>query len=67
VWSACGAPGRTFEAHVLWVGEVHRPGAARLLHRLPRPRLSGTVRLDWAALDVWFEENEQVFEHPYNP
>ena len=26
-----------------------------------------TVRFDWAALDAWFEEDEQVFVHPRNP
>jgi uncharacterized protein (DUF427 family) len=25
------------------------------------------VRFDWAALDAWFEEDEQVFVHPRNP
>ena len=27
----------------------------------------GTVRVDWAALDSWFEEDEEVFVHPRNP
>ena len=25
------------------------------------------MRFDWAALDAWFEEDEQVFVHPRNP
>ena len=29
--------------------------------------LTGTVRFDWAALDAWFEEGEQVFVHPRDP
>jgi uncharacterized protein (DUF427 family) len=29
--------------------------------------LRGTIRFDWAALDAWFEEDEQVFVHPRNP
>ena len=29
--------------------------------------VSGTVRLDWDALDAWYEEDEQVFVHPRNP
>ena len=57
----------TFAAHALRVGEVHRPGAARLLASSPVAGLSGTVRFDWAALDAWFEEDEQVFVHPRSP
>lgn len=30
-------------------------------------RITGTVRVDWAALDAWFEEDEEVFVHPRNP
>jgi uncharacterized protein (DUF427 family) len=55
------------EEHALRVGEVHRPGAARLLADSPVAGLSRTVRFDWAALDAWFEEDEQVFVHPRNP
>src|SRR4051794_23103520 len=29
--------------------------------------LDGMVRFEWAALDAWFEEDEQVFVHPRNP
>jgi uncharacterized protein (DUF427 family) len=29
--------------------------------------LTETVRFDWASLDAWFEEDEQVFVHPRNP
>jgi uncharacterized protein (DUF427 family) len=29
--------------------------------------VAGTVRVDWAALDHWFEEDEEVFVHPRNP
>jgi len=57
----------TFEAHTLQAGQVQRPGAARLLTDSPVPGLAGTVRFDWAALDAWFEEDEQVFVHPRNP
>ena len=56
-----------FEAHALRAGRVQRPGAARLLTDSPVPGLAGTVRLEWAALDAWFEEDEQVFVHPRNP
>jgi uncharacterized protein (DUF427 family) len=29
--------------------------------------LRGVVRIDWAAMDTWFEEDEEVFTHPRNP
>ena len=25
------------------------------------------MRLDWDAMDAWFEEDEQVFTHPRDP
>ena len=28
---------------------------------------AGFVRPDWAAMDAWFEEDEQVYLHPRNP
>lgn len=31
------------------------------------PELHDTVRLDWAAMDAWFEEDEQVYVHPRDP
>lgn len=31
------------------------------------PDAPGYVRVDWAAADAWFEEDEQVFGHPRNP
>ena len=48
-------------------GEEHRAKGARLVTDSPIPELNGTVRFDWAALDSWFEEDEQVFVHPRNP
>jgi uncharacterized protein (DUF427 family) len=29
--------------------------------------LRGVVRIDWGAMDGWFEEDEEVFTHPRNP
>ncbi len=57
----------TFQAHALRVGGVHRPGAARLLADSAVAGLAGAVRFEWAALDAWFEEDEQVFVHPRSP
>jgi uncharacterized protein (DUF427 family) len=48
-------------------GGIHRSRAARLLTSSPIGGLTGTVRFDWAALDAWFEEDEQVFVHPRSP
>lgn len=50
--------------HGLRVGDVSRPGAAWIP---VDGELKGTVRFDWAALDSWFEEDEEVFVHPRNP
>jgi uncharacterized protein (DUF427 family) len=33
----------------------------------PAGELRGLVRLDWHAMDAWFEEDEQVFTHPRDP
>jgi len=46
---------------------VDRPGTAHYFTDSELPGLSGTVRLDWAALDHWFEEDEEVFVHPRDP
>ena len=55
------------ELRGLRVGDLHRPRAARVLAESPIGGLSGTVRFDWAALDAWYEEDEQVFVHPRSP
>lgn len=33
----------------------------------PIEELRGHVRLDFAAMDAWFEEDEQIFTHPRDP
>jgi uncharacterized protein (DUF427 family) len=33
----------------------------------PIEELRGHVRLDWDAMDSWFEEDEEVFTHPRDP
>jgi len=30
-------------------------------------KLRDAIRLEWAALDAWYEEDEQVFTHPRDP
>jgi uncharacterized protein (DUF427 family) len=44
-----------------------RPSAARVLTASAIDGLDSTVRLDWAAVDAWFEEDERVFVHPRSP
>ena len=55
------------ELRGLRVGDLDRPRAARILAESAIAALSGTVRFDWAAMDAWFEEDEQVFVHPRSP
>ncbi len=55
------------EVHGLRVGEEYRPGAAKVFSDSTLPRLNGMVHIAWAALDTWYEEDEQVFVHPRNP
>ncbi|MER7850331.1 DUF427 domain-containing protein [Kitasatospora sp. NPDC096077] len=65
------APEETSRGTVRWfglrAGGAVRPKAARVLAESPVPGLTDTVRFDWAALDSWYEEDEQVFVHPRNP
>ena len=46
-----------------WV--LQHPAYTEHLHR--EASLPGYVRLDWDALDAWFEEDEEVFVHPRSP
>ncbi len=51
----------------LRAGDVERPGAGRRYLESTVPELVGTIRFDWAALDAWYEEDEEVYVHPRNP
>jgi uncharacterized protein (DUF427 family) len=53
--------------HGLRAGESSRPGVAHVYADDALEGLAGTVRFEWAALDAWFEEDEEVFVHPRNP
>lgn len=48
-------------------GGRERPGAALLYEQSPFEELRDTIRLDWNAMDAWFEEDEEVFTHARNP
>ncbi len=57
----------TARRHGLRVGQISHPGVAHVYTNEAIEGLAGTVRFEWAALDAWFEEDEQVFVHPRNP
>jgi uncharacterized protein (DUF427 family) len=43
------------------------PGAARRYPDSPFPELRDAVRLEWAAMDEWLEEDEPIYTHPRDP
>jgi uncharacterized protein (DUF427 family) len=49
------------------VGGEEAPGAAVRYETSPFEELRDAIRLDWDAMDAWFEEDEQVFTHPRDP
>lgn len=57
------------EAEILHVktpaGTAER--AARRYPGSPVPELRGAIRLDWAAMSEWLEEDEPVYVHPRDP
>jgi uncharacterized protein (DUF427 family) len=53
--------------HGLRVGTISRPGSVRVYDDDAMDGLSGMARLDWDAVDAWYEEDEEVFVHPRNP
>jgi uncharacterized protein (DUF427 family) len=55
------------QMHGLKAGGQIRSGAARVFRDPFVDGLVDTVRFEWAAVDQWFEEDEQVFVHPRNP
>jgi uncharacterized protein (DUF427 family) len=57
----------TARRYGLRVGDEQRHGVAHLYTHSEIEGIVGKVRLDWSALDHWFEEDEEVFVHPRNP
>ena len=49
------------------VGDRHAPGAALRYEDSPIEELRGLIRLEWDAIDAWFEEDEEVYTHPRDP
>jgi uncharacterized protein (DUF427 family) len=56
--------GRTFTVRA---GGKEAAGAALRYEDSPIGELRDLIRLDWAAMDAWFEEDEEVFTHPRDP
>jgi uncharacterized protein (DUF427 family) len=57
----------TARRHGLKVGDLTRPSSVSVYTEDSLAGLNGMVRFDWAALDAWFEEDEEVFVHPRDP
>jgi uncharacterized protein (DUF427 family) len=56
--------GRTF---TIRAGGKQAPAAAVRFEESPIEPLRDAIRLDWDAMDAWFEEDEEVFTHPRDP
>jgi uncharacterized protein (DUF427 family) len=48
-------------------GGREAPGAALRYAESPIEGLRDLIRLDWHAMDAWFEEDEEVYTHPRDP
>ena len=48
-------------------GAAEAPKAAIRYPNSPIEELRDAVRLDWQAMDAWFEEDEEVYVHPRDP
>jgi uncharacterized protein (DUF427 family) len=56
--------GTTFAVNA---GAKRAAGAALRYEDSPIEELRDAIRLEWDAMDGWFEEDEEVFTHPRNP
>jgi uncharacterized protein (DUF427 family) len=57
----------TARRHGLSAGGMERRSAVRVYGTDAIDGVAGTAHFDWAALDAWYEEDEQVFVHPRSP
>jgi uncharacterized protein (DUF427 family) len=64
VHSPSRGDGRTFTVRL---GGKEAPGAAVRYEDSPIAELRDLVRLEWRAMDAWFEEDVEVFAHPRDP
>jgi uncharacterized protein (DUF427 family) len=53
--------------HTVTVGDREAVDAAQRFEESPIEELRDLVRLDWDAMDAWFEEDEEVFTHARSP
>jgi uncharacterized protein (DUF427 family) len=54
-------------AYTVRAGGTEARGAALRYEQSPFEELRDTIRLDWHAMDAWFEEDEEVFTHARDP
>jgi uncharacterized protein (DUF427 family) len=64
VHSPSRGDGHTFTVNA---GGKEVAGAALRYEQSPFEDLRDAIRLEWEAMDAWFEEDEQVFTHPRDP
>jgi uncharacterized protein (DUF427 family) len=55
------------DGFTLRAGGKEAAGAALRYANSPFEELRDAIRLDWNAMDAWFEEDEEVFTHPRDP
>jgi len=55
------------ELYTVKVGDRAAEDAALRYRQPPIPELRDLVRFEWAAMDSWFEEDEEVYTHPRDP
>jgi hypothetical protein len=53
-----------YEVYDLTVGERKAEGA---VVKYLEGDLAGLLNIDFGSVDVWFEEDEQIFQHPKDP
>jgi uncharacterized protein (DUF427 family) len=54
-------------AFTIRAGGKEAPSAAVRYEESPIEPLREAIRLEWDAMDAWFEEDEEVFTHPRDP
>ena len=55
------------QSFTIRAGDKEAVGAALRYEQSPFEELRDAIRLEWQAMDAWFEEDEQVYTHPRDP